>query len=1200
MQFARKKNESPRNNLALWLLMLFGSVLPAQTVIGQNAETKKQQSQEKKITYRCQNEKLSVALRQVERLSGWYKVQFAYDDVQTHTVSISLKDVGMEQAIGRLLAGTGLQYEINGRFIQIFSSKTTAQRQTKVVSGTVRDAEGNPLEGAGVYNKADNRGTITDMNGQFSLETSQDVATLTISYIGKQSLTCKAVKGKSLKVTLKDDETMMSDVVVTGYQNIDRRHLTSAVSSVKMEDIQIPGVTNLTQMLQGKIPDMVVTTNSGELNSTPRLRIRGTSTIIGNREPLWVVDGIIVNDPVDLSPDVLNDPDYVNRIGNAISGINPQDIERLDVLKDAAATALYGTRAANGVIVITTKKGRTGKPQISYSATGTFRRRPHYTDKKINLMNSKERIQFSQELVSMHYLYPQNMPMVGYENALQNLYNGTYTPEQFQSEVQKMQTMNTDWFDLLSHNSFSQDHNLNVSGGSDKIRYYASLGYTNENDVIINNTNRRYTANSKLDITLSSKFQLTFNMSGYLSEKKYPQINTIDYAYNTSRAIPAYNADGTYSFYKKNGTNNAGYLNYNVLNELDNSHQKQSTTGVTMTANLRYAATDWLSINGILSTSATNTDQEGYWGEKTFYAANLRKCDYGMIPTSESLMPYGGELSTTKSKNKSYTARLQANFNKSFGEDRMHTVAAVIGGEANSNRYEAYASTERGYFLDRGKKFMSDISSDFTAYNNWLRQNTPYITDTQTNLLSAYLTASYSFRDWFTVNANTRYDGSNKFGSRSNEKLLPVWSVSGMADLANIFHLQEKWKPVNSLVLKASYGEQGNMLDGQTSELVITKGSMNGYYNELFSKVSAFANPDLKWEKTRSMNVAVEGSFLNNRLMLGFEYYHKKTTDAFMSKQISDVNGYSSYIVNSGIVVNKGYNVNITAVPIRTNDFYWSLSGSLSKVMNRMETAPGMDTYELSDFLNGTAIVKGQPVGTFYSYKFIGLDPEDGGPMFDDGEDMKDELKSMGKYDTFTTVLTPSGRRDPDITGSLNSTFSWKSWRLNLGLYYSLGAKTRLFRVFKDFVSGYSTEMNINRDLLNAWKKPGDENNTNIPSVMGVSSPGYSKYYRHWSSAYNYAGVKFADNAWTMFDYSDARVVSANYLKIQNISLTYEVPQAWLQTYKLQRLAVTLGATNLHTFCSSKLRGQTPTQSGFSEVQLSDTPTWTLGLTVNF
>ena len=421
-----------------------------------------------------------------------------------------------------------------------------------------------------------------------------------------------------------------------------------------------------------------------------------------------------------------------------------------------------------------------------------------------------------------------------------------------------------------------------------------------------------------------------------------------------------------------------------------------------------------------------------------------------------------------------------------------------------------------------------------------------------------------------------------------------------MTDLASILHLKREKGILSSLILKASYGEQGNMLDGQTSELVIRKGSISSYYNELYSMAAAFANPDLKWEKTRSSNFAVEGSLFDNRLMMGFEYYYKKTTDAFMSKEISDVNGYSSYVVNSGTITNRGYNLNITAIPLRNKDLYWSLSTSLSKVMNKMDTAPGADTYELANFLNGTAVVKGQPVGTFYSYKFTGLDPEDGGPMFDDGKDKKDELMSMNKYNTFTSVLTPSGRRDPNITGSINNTLSWKNFRLNVSLYYSLGAKTRLFRIFKDFVEGYTTEMNVNRDLLSAWRKPGDELTTDIPAVMGISSPGYGKYFRHWSSVYNYNGVKIADNAWTMFDYSDARVVSANYMKVQNVSLTYDFPVSWLSTCRLQRLAVTLGVTNLYTFCSSRLKGQTPTQSGFSEVQLSDIPAWTLGLNVRF
>lgn len=1113
----------------------------------------------------------------------------------------------MDEAMKQLLASTPLRYDINRRFVQVYNPKIQSRQDNmaKLIRGTVVDENDEPLVGVVVRDKASNRGTITDIDGHFRFEVSdREKTTLIASYIGKKTLTY-SLKGKdsaNLHLTLQDDNQVMDEVVVTGYQQLDRRHLTSAITSVKMDDIQMPGVTDLSRMLEGKIPDLIVTSNSSEVNSTPHLRIRGTSTIIGNREPLWVVDGIIMTDPVSLSPDVPNDPDYINRIGNAISGLNPQDIERLDVLKDAAATALYGTRAANGVIVITTKKGRAGKPVVSYSVTGTFRQRPRYTDRRIDVMNSQERIRFSQDLVSMHYIYPYGMPLVGYEYALSNLYNGTYTEEQFQAEVARMQTMNTDWFDLLTHDSFSQDHNVNVSGGSEALRYYASLGYTDEDDVINNTTNRRYTATAKLDLSLSQRLQLSFNINGYLNDRKYAQssINPINYAYNTSRAIPAMNEDGTYAFYQRY-TNN-GYRQFNILNELDNSYQKQNTNGVTATVNLHYNATDWLSLNGILSASATNANLEGYWGEQTFHVAELRRSDYGETPPSESELPYGGELSKQGTRNKNYMARIQANINKYLGDDKMHYLNIAIGGEANSTHYESYSDTERGYYRNRGRSFVSNLSvDDFPNYTTWLLGNVPTIEDQRTNLLSAYATASYSYGNYFTLNANTRYDGSNQFGSRSNEKLLPVWSVSGMANLNSILHLTDKWKWLDVLTLKASYGEQGNMLDGQTPELVIRKGSMSDYYGEMYSTVSSFANPDLQWEKTRSTNVGVEASLWGGRLMLGFEYYYKKTTDAFMDKPISDVNGFDSYVVNSGTVVNRGYNVNITATPVRIKDFNWLFSGSLSRVFNEMHTAPGTETYDLDAFLNGTAVVQGQPIGTFWSYRFLGLSPADGGPLFDDWEERQSELENMSQYEAYTHVLVPSGQREPNITGSINNTFSYKAWRLNIGLYYSLGANTRLFRLFDNFVSGYSAETNINRDILNAWRGPSDELTTDIPAIMGQGSNGYYHYNTHWSSSnLSYSGPQLASNAWDMYDYSDIRVVSADYLKIQSVSLTYEVPQQWLSSHHLQRLAVTLGATNLYTFCNKRLRGQTPTQGGFSEVQLSDTPTYSIGLSLNF
>lgn len=1090
-----------------------------------------------------------------------------------------------------------------------FPSGALAQAETaRRIEGVVVDAHGEPLVGAIIRDKSNNENAVTDIDGKFTIAARTDRVSLDITYVGMKPAHWSGNYTDACLVSMEDASETLQDVVVTGYQQLDRRNLTSSVTSKDMSEIDIAGVSDVSKMLEGKIPDLISFSGSGEINATSKIRIRGTSTLVGNREPLWVVDGIIITDPVELTSDVLNDPDYINRIGNAIAGINPQDIKRIDVLKDAAATALYGTRAANGVIVVTTKSGREGKPVISYSGQFTVRKRPYYTDSKVNLMNSAERVQFSQYLAEQHYNYPSGMPKVGYEEALSQLYAGIITQQEFEQQVAAMQTRNTDWFDVLTHNSFSHDHNVSVSGGSEKVRYYTSIGYTDEDDVINNTTNDRYTAMAKIDMDLGKRFKLEMNINGYLSKRKYNQdeTNPIDYAYNTSRTIPAYNADGSYYYYLKQGLGGE-YLRYNILNELDNSSVRQNTNAVTSTLNLRYQATDDLFFNAIFSANLQNTTIENWWGEKTHHVSMQRRAELGdPIPTN-SYMPYGGELAQQSTKNVGWTARLQGNYNKFFGPAMQHNINVALGLEASSAHYTGDSYTQRGYYADRGRTFATNIPESYTEYWSWMRTNVPTITDTRSNIVSAYATASYSYRDLFTVNANGRFDGSNKFGSRSNENLLPIWSVSGNANLMRILDLQPKW--LTNLNLKASYGEQGNMLDGQTSELIIRKGQMDAYYNEMTSTVSAFANPDLDWEKTHSTNVGLEAGFFDGRLQLEAEYYYKKTTDAFMNKTISDINGYTSYVVNGGTVTNSGFNFTLTATPIKRKDFYWIFSGSLSKMYNKVKTRPGAEEYELDNFLNGTAVVQGQPVGTFWSYKFLGLSPMNGGPLFDDMEERMSEISQASKYDLYTTVLTPSGKREPDLTGSISNTFTYKQWRLGVTMLYNFGASTRLFRLFDGFTgasgsTAYSSEQNVNRDLMGRWMKPGDEVRTNIPAIMGSGNKEFMSYYgSHWGDNLNTiwkTGAITSGNYYTMYDYSTARVVSADYVKLSSISLTYEFTPKQLAKLGLERLALTLSGYNLKTWCDRALRGQTPTQGGFSQVQLSDTPSYTLGVNINF
>ena len=1095
------------------------------------------------------------------------------------------------------------------------SKQSADVKHVAVITGIVTDTHGDPLPGASVWEKKNPRAaTATDVYGMFSLPAKgRSSVKLEISYIGMKKAEV-TWNGDMVAVMLEDDANVLQDVVVTGYQVIDKRASTSAITSIKAEDILRPDAISIDQMLEGQVPDLMFMSNSGEAGAAPKIRIRGTSSIIGNREPLWVVDGIVVQDPVPISAEDLNDPDYVNRIGNAIAGLNPQDIERLDILKDASATALYGTKAANGVIVITTKRGREGKPQIRYNNTFTWKFRPRYSDKSVDVMNSKERIQLSRELWNDHYVYNTNSSMVGYEGLMMRLFNKEITQEQFDSELAYVETVNTDWFDLLTHDSFSQQHNASVSGGGERGVYYASLGFMDNDDVIKGTTNRRYNAMVNLDINFAPWLSASFGVTGNVNEREYNQesINPVDYAYSASRAIPAYNRDGSPYYYSKLQRYSYGH-NYNILNELANSYNKQKQSTVTLNANLRFRFTDWLSANAIFSYTTSSTDMHSYWGDRTWYAAELRDSEYGVPASPESVMPQGGELTFNNTRNNSWTGRLQLDANKYLGEGEIHNISGGLGFEASSNTYDGYNRIDRGYFPDRGMSFVSGINLDnYPNYKSWLANNVPVISNNKANVISAYATASYNWRRMVFLNANARIDGSNNFGDRANDKILPVWSVSASFDPAQLsFIRQLTW--IDRFTLKASYGFQGNMLSDQSPVMIIKKGPMDDYFGEFSSTVSRNPNPDLRWEKTTSVNLGFDIAFLNNRLELEGDVYFKRTKDAFMTKSISTVNGYSSYIVNGGNISNDGYSISITGRPIQTRDWQLSVSGSFSRVLNSIESLPAGESYNLQDFLNGNAVVKGQPVGTFYSYRYLGLSPVDGGPLFDDWYDHVDELIGLSKYDTYTRVLAATGSREPYMSGSFSTRLRWKRLYVTASFNYSIGAKTRLFGMYSSAAKSASgasiasaseirPELNLSRDYLDRWQKPGDELHTDIPAIIANGHPSYFKYLNHWSttgSGSDYINV-IANSYWDMYDYSDLRVVSADYLKLASVNVSYELPERLISSWGLSRLEVHASGNNLHTWCAKELKGQTPTQGGFTTIQLSDRPSFSFGLNIAF
>lgn len=1178
------------------------------------ANSQAQTATGKRVNINVKSAPAEDVFMQIKKQSGLDIVYASSIAREWPKVTVRIANKTAIEAVDQVTKLIGCSYEQNGNIITITRQKASGRERK--IRGYVKDSSGNPLVGVPICIGETRVCTVTDESGFYSFSIPVEKTILKYSYVGMETVYETIPEGdteKNVSIIMRSD-TQLTEVVVTGYQVINKRELTSAVTTVKAEDVFRPDAMSIDQMLEGRVPDLMVTSNSGEAGVVPKIRIRGTSSLISNREPLWVVDGIVVQDPVQISPEELNDPDYVNRIGNAIAGLNPQDIERLDILKDASATALYGSKAANGVIVITTKRGHEGKTQVRYNNNFTMKLRPRYTDRSVNVMNSLERMQFSRELIDLGYKYNNNIAHVGYEGALQDLYSGRYSFDDFQQQVAQLETINTDWFSLLTHDSFSQQHTVSLTGGNKQHKYYASIGLVDNDDVVNNTKNRRYTATVNFDTELARWLSASFSMKGNVSERDYYQssLSPVEYAYTASRTIPAYISDGEdYYYYRRMVSSSTGY-NYNILNELENSSVEQQANAVTLDANFRIKLASWLSGNLIGSYTSQTTDIDSYWGENTYYAARLRGSEFGVTAPAESLMPQGGELATSHYRQNYYTLRAQMDVNKFLGPEDRHNISGSIGYEMSSTRYRGHQATNRGYYPSRGKSFVTGIDQTYySSYAGWLMNNVPTITDDLNNSASFYASATYGYDRMVYVNANMRVDGSNKFGSESNHKFLPVWSVSGSFNLAKLPGLKDlRW--MDFLTLKGSYGFQGNMIKTEYPILVIQKGPLNAFYGEYTSTAFNNPNPNLRWERTNSSNIGFETSFLDNRIQLEGSLYFKRTHDAYMNKTISTVNGLSSYVVNGGDISNDGYSLAITTVPLRSKDWTWTLATSFSHTSNEVTSHPDGETYELSDFLNGTAIVRGKSVSTFYSYKFLGLSPVDGGPMFDDWEDHSEDLIGLSKYDTYTAVLEASGLREPTISGSITSMLRYRQFRLNLAMAYSLGAKTRLFGMFGNGTTATNgsrvndagdirPEWNASRDYFDRWRQSGDELFTRIPAIISEGSPSYYKYISHWSQAFTDDGIQtLATSYWDMYDFSNQRVVSADYLKCSTLSLTYTLPANWLKSLSLQRLEISVTGNNLFTICSSRLKGQTPSQGGFSTIQLSDRPSFSVGMNIIF
>lgn len=1104
------------------------------------------------------------------------------------------------------------------------------QQQGMTITGKVVDERGEPMGGCIVTVHCKKHGDVrmaTGDDGSFFMKCCGDERTMTATFIGYKPKTELFRKGKrKYIINMQPDGKMLNEVVATGYQTIDKRKLTSSISSVTEKDLDFKGALTVDQMLEGKIPGLLTVTNSVTPGASSKMRLRGSSTFTGSREPLWVIDGIVYDNPVPLTADQINSWDNVNLIGNAISGLNPQDIQRIDVLKDASATAIYGTRAANGVIVITTKTGKVGRTSVNYSFNAQVEERPRYSN--YQLMTSKERIDVSREIMQRG-LYFQEMPeRYGYEGAMMDYWDKKLTFAQFQQKVSDMEAVNTDWFKTLYRTAFSQTHNVSLSGGTTGTRYYFSVGYNDQNGAERGTDLQRLTARMNLSTRLKRNVLLDIRLSASTQDAKYNPTNysAFNEAYYTNRIFPARNSDGSLYYISKyiNTDETTGkkiYGKYNILNEFANGGSNVKNKNINLTANLDWEVIPNLRYVGTVGLTTTTNLTENWMGEKSFYVAQLRGYDYGEEPPRSdyndlSSLPSGGIWSNSSMNQYSYLWRNQLNY--SFDIGKYHHFNIDLGHELSSVKYRGQSSGQYpGYVPEQGESFIPIWAGDKdeAAHYYWFMRHWfmgtsttkplayPTITDRIDNKLSFYMTSTYTYKNLFSVNYNIRNDGSNRFGQYESEKFNPVWSVSGRFNINELAGVSSNI--IDLLAVRGSYGYRGTVPNA-TPYLILETPKKDPETGELGAQITSYPNASLKWEKTSTYNIGIDYSLFRSRITGAVEFYYSKSTDLISSRSTSLVNGTSTMYYNDGVAMNKGVEFSISTVNIYTNNFKWRTSFSYSWNRNKIKQGNQNADNTYSDYLNGSVILNGGSVDGFYSYQFAGLDNH-GLPRF---KNLTGNPSGLTTDQVLQRIFTYSGSRTPLSYGSFSTEFAWGRFNLRAEFSYKLGYKQRLLALYEEGNPALpSPEKNLNKALVDRWRKPGDEAFTTIPGLNNVdlSFPDFQTTvaekdkYKYTMADSEYASQLGPNSyaGWYMYDHSDERVVRADNIRLRSVTLGYDVPPSVLRHLGIDNMRIDFQAQNLAVIAfDKKLKGQDPDQ--VASIGMPVLPSYNFSISINF
>lgn len=1154
-----------------------------------------QAQENQKISIDLQNETLESALWYLQKQTKLVFMYATEDIVDVTDVTVKAKDKPVIDILKECLDGTNLTFEVSGSGIVIKKKETKNVK----ISGWIRDAGGESMPGASVKARGMKYGTVAGLDGNYSLTIpASEGLILTFSFMGMESKVVRYTGKNTINVTLYNAITEIDEVIVTGYQNIQRRDLVGSLTTIKADDILMPSFTTIDQMLQGRVAGLMVTNSSSRAGTAPQIKIRGTNTLLGNQDPLWVVDGIIQEDfDVDLGINSTMTQDLKDIIGNQISWLNPNDIENITILKDASATAIYGSKASNGVIEITTKKNTTDRMTINYSSNFNIGQRPNYG--MFNMMNSQERLRFSQEAFewgTAYYEMPYKESST-YEGLLRMFQEHDISESEYRNAYREMETRNTDWFKLLTRRSFSHNHNLSISGGTNRFNYAASVGYSNTEGQEIGNNNERMTGRLSITIRPSEKLTINAILNGTVGTTNgFAGVNPMEYATNTSRAIDPYANYQQKSGYSYNS--NIQSLSYNFINERDNSGSKARSSRLGASLDLKWRVLDWMTYQFSGGYTDNNATNESWYTERSFYiASNYRGYDYNSVsPTSADFkaaqLPFGGQLFTNNSNQYSYNIQNKLQFSKEFNPD--HRLNALVGMELRSTTLKATNNTVWGYVPDRGESIVAPTRpEDFqpiggSAATGWGILDRMYSglwkrTDNTNNFFSVFATAAYSFKNRYVVNMNVRNDASNRFGQDANKRLDPTYSFgfSWRATEEEFMKKHVSW--ITMLNFRGTYGIQGNALTRLSPELILSQNDLQTGYNQYYSTITSIPNPHLSWERTKSWNFGMDLE-LFNMFFMNLEYYTRRS-NAVISVALPYEYGMNVMQRNGGVIYNKGVEYTLSFTPIQKRDYTLNVTLNASKNWNK----GGQSNYDkqYDDYLDGKSdqiLKEGYPISGFWSYSFAGLDAN-GKATFNNINVPEEE---RNRNIDPTTFLVYSGQSEPTFTGGLGLSFRYKSLTLNSNFALLLGHKRRLPSPYAQF-QGERSHMpgpitNLNRDLLNRWKQPGDETRTNIPALpTGIETVDYLP------------NMVYARTSIQMWEQSDALVVNASFLRCRNLGLSWQMNKKWCEKIYAKNLALNFSVDNVFVVANKRFNGFDP------ELDNSIMPrTFSFGINIGF